>query len=140
MRMFSRLSAALLCSCILSGASLPGCASAPPAGTYSSVGLKAFNAGQLLKDVTALSETAVKLNATTGSLHLSDLDTAFVRDFALSAGAGLSAYGQGVGTLAVVVAAFDELTRRLSSEAVLNDKLRFVLLLVADNIHRIPVQ
>jgi hypothetical protein len=77
----------------------PGCAalSAPPAGTYSTAGLKAFNADQLLKDITALSETAVNLNATTGPLHLKDRDTALVRDFALSAGAGLVAYGNGSG-------------------------------------------
>lgn len=117
---------------------MPNCASAPPAGTYSTAGLKAFNADQLLKDVTALSETAINLNATTGSLHLKDRDTAIVRDFALSAGAGLVAYADGKGSLAVIVSAFDELTRKLSAEAALNDKLRFILALVADNIHRIP--
>jgi hypothetical protein len=122
----------------LAACTMPGCASAPPAGTYSTVGLKAFNADALLKDVTALSETAINLNATSGPLHLKDRDTAIVRDFALSAGAGLVAYADGKGSLAVVVAAFDELTRKLSAEASLNDKLRFILALVADNIHRIP--
>lgn len=139
----SKVSAILL-ACVLAGAvsfSTPGCAATrPPAGTFSSAGLKAFDADQLLKDITALSQTAVNLNATQGQLHLKDRDTAFVRDFALSAGAGLVAYGKGQGTLDVVVAAFDELSRKLSAEAALNDKLRFVLALVADNIHRIPGQ
>lgn len=114
----------------------PACASAPPA--YSDAGRKAFNADQLFKDIQALSETAINLNATTGRLHLSDRDTSFVRDFALSAGAGLVSYSNGSGSISVVVTAFDELTRRLSAQAALNDKFRFVLTLVADNIHRIP--
>jgi hypothetical protein len=133
--------AVLLLACVLAGAAaftMPSCASAPPAGTYSTAGRKAFNADQLLKDVTALSETAVNLNATSGPRHLQDRDTAIVRDFALSAGAGLVAYADGKGSLGVIVSAFDELTRKLSAEASLNDKLRFILALVADNIHRIP--
>lgn len=136
------LSAVLLACVLGAGAfSLPACAATqPPAGTYSDVGLKAFNADQLLKDVQALSETAINLNAMQGKEHLKDRDTALVRDFALSAGAGLLAYGNGQGSLGVVVAAFDELSRKLSAEAALNDKLRFVLALVAANIHRIPVQ
>jgi hypothetical protein len=131
----------ILLACVLAAAAaftMPSCASVPPAGTYSTAGLKAFNADQLLKDVTALSETAIRLNATSGPLHVKDRDTAIVRDFALSAGAGLVAYADGKGSLAVVVSAFDELTRKLSAEAALNDKLRYILALVADNIHRIP--
>lgn len=125
----------------LAALTMTGCAATrPPAGTYSAAAVKAFDAGQAIKDITALSETAINLNAASGQLHLKDRDTAFVRDFALSAGAGLVAYGQGSGSLAVVVTAFDELSRKLSAEAVLNDKLRFVLALVAANIHRIPVQ
>lgn len=125
----------------LAAFTMPSCAATrPPAGTYSTAGLKAFDADQLLKDITALSETAVNLNATSGPLHLKDRDTALVRDFALSAGAGLVSYGNGSGSLAIVVSAFDDLSRSLSAEAALNDKLRFVLALVADNIHRIPGQ
>jgi hypothetical protein len=133
----------LVLAVVLAGAavSMPACAATrPPAGTYSTAGLKAFDADEALKDITALSQTAINLNATSGKEHLTDRDTAFVRDFALSAGAGLVAYGNGSGTLAVVVAAFDELSRKLSTEASLNDKLRFVLALVSENIHRIPVQ
>lgn len=110
--------------------SLPGCASHPPAGTYSDVGLKAFDADQLLKDVQALSQTAINLNATTGKLHLSDIDTAFVRDFALGAGAGLQAYANGNGSLSVVAVAYHTLIYRLSADAKANDNLKFILALI----------
>lgn len=134
----------VLLACVLAGGAaftMPGCAATrPPAGTYTTAGLKAFDADQAIKDITALSQTAINLNAASGQLHLKDRDTALIRDFALSAGAGLVAYGKGQGTLDVVVTAFDELSRKLSTEATLNDKLRFVLALVAENIHRIPVQ
>lgn len=130
--------------CVLLGLaafSAPGCAATrPPAGTYSTAGLKAFDADETIKAITALSQTAINMNAATGKEHLKDVDTALIRDFALSAGAGLRSYGDGSGSLAVVVSAFEELSRRLSTEATLNDKLRFVLALVAENIHRIPVQ
>lgn len=113
-----------------------GCASAPPA--YSPIAQKAFKADELVKAVQALSETAIKLNATTGKLHLSDKDTSFVRDFALSAGAGLVSYGQGTGTLGVVVTAFHELTQKLSANAALNEGLRFYLGVVTASIENIP--
>lgn len=128
----------VLLALVLGAATLPACAvTRPPPGTYTEAGLKAFDADQLLKDLTALSSTAINLNAEKGKLHLKDRDTALIRDFTLSAGAGLVAYGQGQGTLAVVVTAFRELTAKLSAEAVLNDSLRFIFALVADNINRL---
>lgn len=118
-----------------------GCASVqPPAGTYTTAGLKAFNGDETLKALTALSQTAVNLNATTGREHLTDRDTALVRDFALSAGDGVLAYSQGRGTLATVLAGFQTLTETLSREASVNEKLRFVLAIVSENLHRIPAQ
>ncbi len=113
----------------------PACASAPP--SYSDAGKKAFNADQLFKDIQALSETAINLNAATGKEHLKDRDTALVRDFALSAGAGLQSYANGNGTLAIVVQAYHQLMANLSAEAAVNDKLRFVLTLIDTNINRI---
>lgn len=132
---------AILLVCVLGAAvSLPACATTrPPARTFSAAGVKAFDADEALKAITALSQTAININAERGRLHLSDRDTALIRDFALSAGAGLLAYGQGKGTLAIVVSAFHELTVKLSAEAVLNDQLRVVLALVADQIGRIGV-
>lgn len=133
-----------LLACVLIGAaslSMPACAATqPPSGTYSAAGMKAFNADETMKAITALSQTAINLNAAVGKEHLKDVDTALIRDFALSAGAGLIAYGNGSGSLTVVVSAFRELSAKLSAEAALNDKLRFVLALVADNINRIPAQ
>jgi hypothetical protein len=123
---------------VLALAGLPACASAPP--TYSTAGQKAFNADQLLKDIDALGQTARNLNATTGTLHLSDRDTAYVRDFSVSASAGLLAYGQGQGTLAVVVAAYHNLQGQLSADAKANDKFRFVLGVVDAAIAQIPQQ
>lgn len=133
---------AVLLACVLTGATvtLPACASAPPAGTYTATGMKAFNADQLLKDITALSETAIKLNATTGKLHLKDSDTALIRDFALSAGAGLQSYANGSGTLAVIVSAYHELAVKLSTEAQINEPLRQVLALIAGAVDNIPLQ
>jgi hypothetical protein len=109
---------------------LPACASAPPAGTYSDTGLKTFNADQLLKNVQALSETAINLNAQTGSWHLSDRDTALIRDFALSAGAGLQSYANSSGTLLIVSKAYHELIARLSVDAKVNDQVKFYLALI----------
>lgn len=122
--------AVLLFACVLAGAGLPACASAPPAGTYSDTGLKTFNADQVLKNVQALSETAINLNAQTGPLHLSDRDTALVRDFALSAGAGLQSYANGSGTLVIVSKAYHELIARLSVDAKVNDQVKFYLALI----------
>lgn len=114
-----------------------GCASAPP--NLTPVGQKAFNADQLLKDIDALGQTARNLNATTGQLHLSDRDTAYVRDFSISASAGILAYGQGAGTLAIVVTAYHNLQGQLSADAKANDKLKFVLGVVDAAIAQIKV-
>lgn len=122
---------------VLCLASITGCASAPP--SYSAQGAKAFNADQLLKDINALSETARNLNATTGKLHLSDRDTAYVRDFSLSAGAAILAYGQGSGKLGIVVTAYHNLQGQLSTDAKANDRLRFVLGVVDAALANIPV-
>jgi hypothetical protein len=110
---------------ILCLALVPACASAPP--SYSTAGVQAFNADQLLNDIDALGQTARNLNAQTGALHLSDRDTAYIRDFSLSASAGILAYGQGKGTLAIVVASYHNLQGQLSVDAKANDKLRYVL-------------
>jgi len=130
----------VLLACVLGGAAftLPACASAPP--SYSDAGRKAFNADELMKDITALSQVAKNLNATSGKLHLKDSDTALVRDFALSAGAGLLAYGQGQGTLAVVVTAYQQLAAHLSTEAKVNPSFKAALALVDAAIRTIPIQ
>ncbi len=122
---------------ILCLALAPACASAPP--NYSTAGAKAYNADQLLRDIDALGQTARNLNAETGKLHLSDRDTAYIRDFSLSASAGILAYGQGSGTLAIVVAAYHNLQGQLSADAKANDKLRFVLGVVDAAIANIKV-
>jgi len=118
-------------------AALPACASAPP--NYSAQGVKAFNADQLLKDIDALGQTARNLNAETGKLHLSDRDTAYIRDFSLSAGAALQAYGQGSGTLGIVITAYHHLQGQLSADAKANDKLRYILGVVDAALANIPV-
>jgi hypothetical protein len=106
--------------------SVVGCASAPPAGTD----LRQFHAQQLLADVQTLSTLAQSLHTNTGTFQLSDHDAQLVQTFATSAGAGIQAYGAGKGTLAVVSAAFHDLVAGLSTEAALNDRIKFVLTLV----------
>jgi hypothetical protein len=98
------------------GFTAAGCAAHahPPAGTYSPAGDKAFDADNLLKDLVAISQVAVNLNAQTGKLHLTDRDTALVRDFALSAGAALKDYGTGQSTLVQVRDAYFALMREIS--------------------------
>lgn len=110
---------------VLCLSTLVGCAKAPP--NLTPAGQKAFNADELTKDITALWETAKNLNATTGKLHLSDRDTAYIRDFSLAAGSALLAYGQGAGKLAIVATAYHNLQGQLSIDAKANDRLRFVL-------------
>lgn len=95
------IAAVAILVCLGAGATLPACASAPPKGTYSTVGEHAWQADQLLKDLTAISQTAINLNAQPIGTreHLSDRDTALVRDYSLVAGAALNAYGSGATTL-----------------------------------------
>lgn len=106
---------AVILAVVLGGAMLgaavftSACASAPPAGTYSPVVTKAYNADQLVKDLIALGQTARNLNAVSGQEHLTDRDTAYIRDGSLIAGAGLYAYGQGATTLLTAKAALDTL-------------------------------
>jgi hypothetical protein len=90
---------AVLLACVLAGAAftIPACVKTPP--NLSPAAAMAFKADQLLKDLQAASATAISLNAIQGKLHLSDKDTAIVRQFALVAGAGLNAYGTGATTL-----------------------------------------
>jgi hypothetical protein len=79
----------------------------PPPGTYTPAVTRTYNADQFMKDLNALSQTARNLNATKGKEHLSDLDTQYVKDFTLAAGAGLLAYGQGATTIATARAMLD---------------------------------
>lgn len=100
---------AILLGCALF-VTVPGCAlKAPPAGTYTSAGDRAWKADQLLKDLQAAGQTARNLNgiALPNKEHLSDKDTALVRDFSLIAGAGLNAWGSGATTLAAARASID---------------------------------
>jgi hypothetical protein len=103
----ARSASVLLLVALLAGWTMPGCASAPPKGTYTAAGEHAWTAHQLLRDLTAVSQTAINLNATTGRLHLHDSDTALVRDFTLIAGAGLNAWGSGASTLEAARASAD---------------------------------
>ena len=99
----------ILLACALGLGTMTGCAlnPQPPAGTYSAAGTKAFNADQLLKDLSAVGQTARNLNATTGTEHLTDKDTAMVRDASLIAAAGLNAWGTGATTLGAFKASLD---------------------------------
>lgn len=107
----------------------------PPAGTPER---PAFDAHQLLQDIIALSQTAINLNAQQPPLHLSDADTAAVRDFALSASPALQAYGQGASTLTVVVQGFQTLVSKLSADAKVNSTLAKVLAVVQAGVNAIP--
>lgn len=135
---------AIVLACALAGAaalSMPSCASLqPPPGTYDAPTLRTRNADEAVKALQALSDTAINMNAAKGAAHLSDLNTSFVRDFVLSAGAGLAAWGNGTGTLDTAIAAFEELARRLSAETALNDRLRFALALVGSNLYKLQSQ
>lgn len=99
----------LACALGLGSATMPACASAPPAGTYTPEVTRTFNADQLTKDLIAAGQTARNLNATSGAEHLSDQDTVYIRDFSLIAGASLYAWGQGATTLVSAKAALDTL-------------------------------
>jgi hypothetical protein len=101
--------AIILLACLPLATMNASCASGgmPPPGTYDAAGTKAFKADQLLKDVRAAGQTARNLNAVSGAGHLSDLDTAHIRDFSLVAGAGLNAWGSGATTLNAARASID---------------------------------
>lgn len=118
--------------------SMLGCATAPPAGTYSAQGTKAYNSVQMLKDLTALSETAKNLNATSGKLHLKDLDTRYVLDFVASAGSAIQSYGQNGSNLAVVSRGFSALVQSLSTDAKQNANLSKALAIVAAFVNTLP--
>lgn len=122
----------LLAAAIGAAAVLPACAlhKQPPAGTYSAAGTKAFNADNLLRDLIAVSQTAINMNAQTGKTHLSDADTALVRDFALSAGAALNAYGTGGSTLVQVRDAYFALMRNLSVDGSTHTQLTALLMTI----------
>jgi hypothetical protein len=123
---------AALTVAVLAVAGLQACAvhQQPPAGTYSPAGTRAFNADQLLRDLQAVSQTAINLNAQTGKLHLSDADTALVRDFALSAGAALASYGTGGSTLAQIRDAYFALMRNLSVDGKQHPQLAGALMAI----------
>jgi len=127
---------AILVLLLTSGASV-ACVHPPP--TYSTQGTRAFNADQLIQQLTALSQTAVNLNAQQGALHLGDADVRFVRDFALSAGAALNDYGSTPsGTTAAVKAALMTLQRQLSSESKLNPSFLTALNVVVAAVNALP--
>lgn len=102
----------------------------PPAGTYSPAGQRAFDADQFLKDLTALSATAINLNAQTGRMHLSDQDTALVRAFTLAAGAALQDYGTGASPLQTVRDAYFALLRQISVDGSQHPQLAGALLAI----------
>jgi len=112
----------------------------PPAGTYSAQGLKAFNADQFIKDLTALSQTAINLNATSGKEHLSDVDTGYVRDFALTAGAAAQSYGAGNGTIGIIQTAYNTLLTRLSADAKINGTLATAIAVITAAVNALPAQ
>lgn len=106
---FGPLAAIVLAIGLVAGASA-GCASArPPAGTYTQPVQHAWDATEALHALTALAQTAKNLNAQSGQLHLSDRNTAYVRDNSLLVGAFLNAYGEGATTLGAVGVAIDRL-------------------------------
>lgn len=126
---------------LISIISTSSCAGNPPPGTYSTQGTRAYNAVQLLKDINAMSQTAINLNAQQGKLHLTDLDTSYVRSFALSAATSLNAYGTTPATnLGVVARGFQSLTQSLSASAKANSTFAKVLAIVAAGVNSLPTQ
>lgn len=111
---------------VLSGATLPGCASAPPAGTDP----RLVHAAQLTADVQLAVQIVTILHDTPGTFQASDHDLALTKDFAATAGAGIQAYKDGKGSLSVVSTAFHALLGGLSADLKLNDRVKFVLTLV----------
>lgn len=105
------------------------CAPKAPAN-FSPEGQRAVKAQAALNDIKALSETAINLNHQTGREHLSDQNTAYVRDFALSATVAVQSYSDGHDTLATAVGAFSDLSRKLQAEANLPSGLRAALAVV----------
>jgi hypothetical protein len=103
----------------------------PPAGTYSPVGTKAFQADAAITDLSAVSQTAINLNAQTGPLHLSDANTRIVRDLILTTAAALSSYGQGATTAGTVQAAWSTGLKSLGAEVTANPTLQTALAVVS---------
>ena len=131
----------ILLACVLSlgmvfGSS--GCAGNPPPGTYSAQGQRTFNAVQFVTDLQALSQTAMNLNATTGKLHLTDRDTQYVRDFALSAASAAQTYATTGSNYGVITRGFSALTQSLSTDAKQNSTLAKVLAIVAVTVNSLP--
>jgi hypothetical protein len=90
---------------ILALIAAPGChtlAPQPPPGTYTTAVQQTYDADQGIKALTALSQTAINLNAPAASPHLSDADLAIVGNIVLPAGALLDAWGNGATTLSAV--------------------------------------
>ena len=125
---------------LLALAGSPACVHQPPAGTYSAQGTKAFNADQILKDLQALSETAINLNATSGAEHLSDANTRIVRDLTLTTGAAVNSYGTGATTLDTIKSTYALGVNKLSTEAVLNPKLTAALGVIQRALDALPAQ
>lgn len=136
MKVFRRL--VLLCALVTAGVSTAACPPKPPAGTYSPTGTRAAAADQGLKDLTAVSQTAINLNATTGRLHLSDRDTRLVRDAVLAIGTALDQYAKGTSTAVQVRAGLDTLLPQLSVEARANATLAKVLAVLASTLQSLP--
>jgi hypothetical protein len=118
----------------LLGGLAPACIHPPPS-IVTPAGQRAYTADQLVKDLTALSQTAINLNATTGREHLSDQDTRYVRDFALSAGAAATSYARGQGTLQVVILGVQTLMVQLSADAKTNPTFSKALVIVSAGVN-----
>jgi hypothetical protein len=102
---------------------LTGAGCAHPATIVTPQGQAAYTADTLIKDLTALSQTAINLNNTDGALHLSVADTQLVKTFTLTAGATANAYAAGTGTLATVTTGLQTLITNLSASAKANSTL-----------------
>lgn len=131
--------AALLAALLAVTLTLPIVACAPklpPAGVYNQSETRIYQTEDAEQAVIRLSQSAVALNATTGPTHLSDTDTAYVRDFALAFDQWRASYANGDSTLAQAQTAFDTLNSRLSVDAK-SAALRAVLAVVADALSKL---
>ena len=89
----------------------------PPPGTYDAATSRHYSADQLITAIDAVVQTAGNLNATTGKLHLSDLDTSIVLKSAGAMSAAVQSYATGSSTAASVRTAIDAFLGSLSVDA-----------------------
>lgn len=112
----------------------------PPPGTYTDAGLKAYNGDQFLKDLLALSQTAINLNAAAGAEHLSDANTRLVRDFSLSAAAEATAYAQGKSAAAQIRFTTAEFMSHIQVERAAHPTLAAILDIIVAEVNALPAQ